>query len=111
MSSEGTSGDPICPTHGMVPCTCYAGIAVNGNVCTVTGGYATNSSFGFYSDDKQATRIKTLELALKHALKHMLDELDRGYVLTYEPGAGEAWRKRYNHVISEIENAIMSEEP
>lgn len=37
-------------------------------------------------------------------------ELDRGYVLTHEPNAGELWRKRWNELLGELEDALARED-
>ena len=43
---------------------------------------------------------------LKKVAVHLQGELDRGYVLTYEPLAGALWRKRYNDLLGEVEAAL-----
>jgi len=42
-------------------------------------------------------------LKLEAAIK---EELDRGYVLTHEPGAGELWRARWNSMLQQIEEVL-----
>lgn len=40
-------------------------------------------------------------------IKRLIEyELDRGYVLTAEPGAGGAWRARWNKLLAETETAV-----
>jgi len=46
---------------------------------------------------------KTLELCKTQ----IQAELDRGYVLTHEPRAGEAWRARWNEVLGRVEEALI----
>ncbi len=32
------------------------------------------------------------------------EEINRGYILSYEPGAGEAWRRRWREVLQKIDS-------
>ncbi len=57
------------------------------------------------------TREEELQFArMKHTLKkvkkHLEGELERGYVLTYEPLAGTLWRSRHNELLGEVERAL-----
>lgn len=43
---------------------------------------------------------------LRKVRTHLHEELERGYVLTYEPFAGERWRQRHNDLLGEIEQVL-----
>lgn len=47
-----------------------------------------------------------MRAVLKKVEKHLHEELERGYVLTYEPLAGNLWRKRHNDLLGEVEQAL-----
>jgi len=54
--------------------------------------------------------VKTDEERMRQLLRkvrtHLHEELERGYVLTYEPFAGERWRQRHNDLLGEIEQVL-----
>lgn len=50
--------------------------------------------------------IKKLKLLLKSLNESILEELERGYVLTYETNAGSFWKKRWNNNLSKCEEAL-----
>jgi hypothetical protein len=49
---------------------------------------------------------RALVKVLKACKRHIEAELDRGYVLTGEPGAGMMWRRRWNEVLGSVEAAL-----
>jgi hypothetical protein len=48
-------------------------------------------------------RLKVILGRVERAVK---GELERGYVLTHEPLAGNAWRRRWNDLLTEVEKAL-----
>lgn len=58
------------------------------------------------SADDSDFRVRRMQAVLKKVATHLQGELDRGYVLTYEPLAGALWRKRYNDLLGEVEQAL-----
>lgn len=56
---------------------------------------------------KQRQELLDLRHVVKAAIKQIKEELDRGYVLTEEPGAGPAWRRRWGNLLGKLEGAIL----
>lgn len=56
--------------------------------------------------EEMETKLRRMEHVLKKVAKHLQGELDRGYVLTYEPLAGTLWRRRHNDLLGEVERAL-----
>jgi hypothetical protein len=56
------------------------------------------------ADLDQAERVLTL------VAEHIKGEMARGYVLTYEPAAGDKWRERWNNLLGEVEYVIAAKE-
>jgi len=55
--------------------------------------------------DKARAGLTVAEHLLKKIETHLRDELDRGYVLSYEPLAGQTWRHRTNEALGWAESA------
>jgi hypothetical protein len=61
----------------------------------------------------ERARVERLELdarrmriAIRDTKERVQHELDRGYVLTQEPGAGMLWRRRWNEALGALESAL-----
>jgi hypothetical protein len=55
-----------------------------------------------------AAENERLRRALRKTQRAVIYELSRGYVLTNEPGAGSAWRTRWNECLADIEAALAA---
>lgn len=62
-----------------------------------------NASLRATQAEGQRDRLKVILRRVETAVK---GELERGYVLTYEPLAGTAWRRRWNDLLAEVEKAL-----
>ncbi|MHB8107648.1 MAG: hypothetical protein ACYDH4_09535 [Candidatus Cryosericum sp.] len=56
---------------------------------------------------QRAEKALTIVLtALLRIFKDIRVEMERGYVLTYEPNAAAAWRARWNAMLSDVEELL-----